>query len=91
MPVDGGSATKVIDSVHGRLFESTQSGMFFASGPLSNELRFLDFASGVVKTVAALGTRGSAKGLAISPDGRWAVYPRSEHTGTNLMQVENFR
>jgi Tol biopolymer transport system component len=91
MPVEGGSATKVMESVLGRIFTPTERGIYFAAGPVSDELRFFDFASGAVRTIAALETRNSAN-AAISPDGRWAVYPRREQTGTtNLILVENFR
>jgi hypothetical protein len=90
MPVEGGPATKVIDSVRGRIFTPTTRGIFFAPGPVSAGLRFLDFASGAINTVDVLDTPESA-GAVISSDGRWALYSRSEHAGTNLILVENFR
>jgi hypothetical protein len=90
MPVEGGSATRVMDSVRGRIFTPTERGIYFAAGPITDELRFLDFASGAVRTVAALEARHSAN-AAISPDARWALYTRREQTGANLILVENFR
>jgi hypothetical protein len=31
------------------------------------------------------------KGIAISPDRRWALLTQIQHTGSDLMLVENFR
>ena len=84
MSLEGGPATKVIDSVRGRVFTPTERGIFFASGQVASELRFLDFASGAVRTIGP----GSP---VISPDGNWALYEHNERTGTNLILVENFR
>ncbi|MGH9627398.1 MAG: winged helix-turn-helix domain-containing protein, partial [Bryobacteraceae bacterium] len=54
MPVDGGSATKVIDSILGRNFTLTERGIFFPAGPQGEELRFFEFATGAVRNIAAL-------------------------------------
>jgi Tol biopolymer transport system component len=91
MPVEGGSVTKVIDSMYGRTFTPTARGIFFAAGPLVDKLRFLDFADGAIRDVAALECTGCAGAAVVSPDERWALYPRREHTGTTLMMVDNFR
>jgi hypothetical protein len=42
------------------------------------------------RTIVALETRNSAN-VAISPDGHWLLYPRREHSGSNLILVENFQ
>jgi len=95
MPVEGGAATKVIDSVPGRIFTPTERGIYFPAGPAATELRFLDFGSGAIRTVAVLGAKDSANArigsAVISPDGRWALYSRGEHVGTTLILAENFR
>jgi Tol biopolymer transport system component/DNA-binding winged helix-turn-helix (wHTH) protein len=90
IPVGGGPATKIMDSMRGRIFTPTQRGVFFPAGPDSTELRYFDFASGVATTVATLDNPGCANAV-ISPDGRFALCARSEHVGTNLILVENFR
>jgi Tol biopolymer transport system component len=89
MPVEGGPASKVLDSVTGRMFTITEHGFFFgALIGTQRELRFFDFATNSVRIVAPLSNWGYAD---VSPDERWAVYPRSEYWGTNIMLVENFR
>ena len=88
MPVSGGSPTKLLDSVSGRLSNVTQKGIYIATGGPKFELRFLDFTTGSTRRIGALGTWAYAD---VSPDGRWAMfYPGSHHWGDNLMLVEGF-
>jgi Tol biopolymer transport system component/DNA-binding winged helix-turn-helix (wHTH) protein len=90
IPVGGGVPVKVLDSANGRRFTPVEDGIYFAAGPRVTELRFLDFGTGQVKTIADLGPRANAN-AAISPDRRWLVFPRTEESNTNLMLTENFR
>ncbi len=90
IPLAGGTPIKITDFARGRVFTPTEHGIYFPAGPEAAELRFLDFPSGAVRIVATLGTPGSAN-AAVAPDGRWALYSRSEHASTNLILVENFR
>jgi hypothetical protein len=60
------------------------------AGPTGTELRFLDFVTGGIRVIADFGRHGNPN-VAISSDGRWALYSRSEQSNTNLILVENFR
>jgi hypothetical protein len=88
MSVGGGPATKVLDSVRGRLFTITQKGIYFAAGIPTAELRYLNFATGAIRRIAPLSGFAHAD---VSTDERWALYPRGGTSSRNLMLVENFR
>jgi Tol biopolymer transport system component len=88
MPAGGGSASKVLDSVSGRLFSVTPRGIYFASGSPVMELRYLSFATGSVRSIAPIDGIAHAD---VSQDERWALYPKVEPTTSNIMLVENFR
>ncbi len=87
MPVMGGAPTKILEGIRGRLFTLSEHGVYFPAGnPV--ELRFLDFASGSIRVVGALGGIPFA---AVSDDERSVLFTRNEFWGTNLMVVDNFR
>ena len=88
MPVGGGSKTKVLDGIRGRLFTVTEHGIYFPAGIPVLELRFFEFASNSIRVIGPLGDWPYAT---VSSDERWALYPRTEFLGTSLMVVENFR
>jgi Tol biopolymer transport system component/DNA-binding winged helix-turn-helix (wHTH) protein len=88
MPAGGGTATKVLDSVWGRLYTITAKGIYFAARDHELELRYLNFAKGSVQRIGLLGTFAHAD---VSPDERWALYPEPGNTGNNLILAENFR
>jgi len=88
MPVSGGEATKVLDSVAGRLYTVTQKGIYFAAGAPMPQLHYLDFRTGSVRTLANLSLFAQAD---VSPDEHWAEFPQPGNSGANLMLVENLR
>jgi Tol biopolymer transport system component/DNA-binding winged helix-turn-helix (wHTH) protein len=88
MPVGGGEATKILGSVAGRLYTVTQNGIYFAAGRPVPELRYVDFRTGSVQTIAPLSLFAQAD---VSTDERWAQYPQVGTSDTNLMLVENLR
>jgi hypothetical protein len=88
MPVSGGEATKVLDSVAGRLYTVTQKGIYFAAGAPMPELRYLDFRTGSARTLANLSFFAQAD---VSSDEHWAEFPQPGNSGANLMLVENLR
>lgn len=88
MPVGGGPQSKVLEGIRGRLFTVTEHGIYFPAGKPTSELRFFDFASNSIRVIGPLGDWPYAT---VSSDERWALYPRNEFLGTNLMVVEDFR
>jgi Tol biopolymer transport system component/DNA-binding winged helix-turn-helix (wHTH) protein len=84
--VGGGEATKILGSVAGRLYTVTQNGIYFAAGRPVPELRYLDFRTGSVRTIAPLSLFAQAD---VSTDERWVQYPQVGTSDTNLMLVEN--
>lgn len=88
MPVGGGEATRILESVTGRLYTVTQKGIYFAASAPVLELRYLDFKTGSVNTIAPLAVIAQAD---VSPDERWAEYPRVGRSSTNLMLAETLR
>ena len=51
------------------------------------------FATGEITQVATIEARiaGSAPVLSATRDGRWLLWTQNDHTGSDLMLVENFR
>jgi Tol biopolymer transport system component/DNA-binding winged helix-turn-helix (wHTH) protein len=88
MPVAGGPAAKVLDSVSGRIFTVEPNGIFYAAADRGMQLHFLDFETGAIRGIAPLSLFAHAD---VSPDQRWVVYPDPGKPETNLLVVENFR
>jgi hypothetical protein len=61
-----------------------KDGIFFIASPDNSAIQFLDFLSGKVRTLATL-KAVPAYGMAVSPDGRWALVPEYEEHGMDLM------
>ncbi len=93
-PVEGGESRQVLESLAGdHAYEVTDDGIYFIPGSDPTKgysLRFLELATGKIKTVAELG-KLTCVNLAISPDRRWALYTEVDQSGSDLMLVENFR
>ena len=98
MPVGGGEESLAIPSIAFRNFEVVNDGIYFieyagAPGPLSptpgkSSIRFLDFATGKVRTVFPIASWEF--GFSVSPDGRSFLWVQNEWD-RDLMLVENFR
>jgi Tol biopolymer transport system component len=90
MPVGGGEEALVIPSVAGRNFAVLNTGVYFIEAMGEQAvIRFLLFATGEVKTVAAIPSWGL--GISISPDERSLIYSRLDERPNGLMMVEDFR
>jgi Tol biopolymer transport system component len=88
MQTDGSHQTKVVRSVIGRFLMVFPNGIYFASGVPKAELRYFDFASGVVRLVAPL---PGLPDVDVSPDERWVLYPQPKLSDANLMVAEKIR
>jgi Tol biopolymer transport system component len=98
VPVDGGEETKIIDSIFYRNFSVSPQGIYFTHEPNLEEsgwaysIRFLEFASGKVRTIASLPVGvWPFYGLTVSPDGTSILYSQIDSLSSDLMMVENFR
>jgi hypothetical protein len=55
-------------------------------------IELFDPATGDTREIASLGEWPSLSfGLSVSPDGRWILYTRNDHPGSDIMLVEGFR
>lgn len=88
MQLNGTHATKVLSSVTGRFLNVFPKGIYFASGSLQADLRYLEFATGRVRVIAPL---HGLPDIDVSSDEHWVLYPQPAMSDTNLMVVENFR
>jgi Tol biopolymer transport system component/predicted Ser/Thr protein kinase len=92
MTVNGGEEVQVVPSVGSWEFLCVRStGVYFvpeADG--AKTIRFLDAASGKVRTLANLDKPLQA-GLAVSPDGQFVVWSQRDRETINLMLVDGFR
>jgi len=92
-PADGGPEVEVLPSVWARNFFVVARGIYFITPPTPDRryfLRFLDLASGKVKTIAPAQPEPYI-GLTVSPDERTLLYTVSEMASSDLVLVENFR
>ncbi|MFN7928847.1 MAG: DUF5050 domain-containing protein [Blastocatellia bacterium] len=97
VPVAGGTEQPVYDfrqRNYSRLWMIVSDGIYFAvtDSPNNFSIKLFDFASSSVKDVAniALALRSGVSGLAISPDGKWLLFPVVTQRGSDLMVIENF-
>jgi Tol biopolymer transport system component len=92
MPVDGGDEILVLPSVAGHALSFVNEGIYFipeAGTDGKSYIRFLNFATGKVKTVAPVSQPD--EGLSVSPDGRFLLFTQFDDSGSDLMLVKNFR
>jgi hypothetical protein len=96
VPAGGGEEVRVLDSVRLGHWTVTEKGIYFIDFDVANDLpRPVKFFSFQNRQTTQIGTVEkevplSFGGLAVSPDGRWLLYP-SESTEADLMLVDNFR
>ncbi|MGH9631602.1 MAG: DPP IV N-terminal domain-containing protein [Bryobacteraceae bacterium] len=93
-PITGGQEALVIDSLaNPSTYAVTEDGIYFIghdrSGP-GMSIQFVDPKTGRYARLASI-EQAPALGLAISPDGWWALYNTMDERKSDLMLVEDFR
>ena len=91
--VSGGEATEIVSQVWGRNWAVTTTGVWYMTRPVngSNDLRYLDLATGATRTVFRT-EKPVLAGLAVSPDQRRILFSQGkEIPESDIMLVENFR
>ena len=99
VPTTGGEETLLSDliSPNWSTWAVRPEGIYFVGDGKDSGLvlRVYDFTTSKVSQVARLGKGAQilvgGAGLSISPDGRWVLYSRIDHSSSNIMLVENFR
>lgn len=92
VPASGGQEAEVLALKRTAEFRLGTHGAYFIETDVPVSLKYLDFATGAVKTLGTLpGLANVSTGLAVSPDEHWLVYAKSEVGGSQLMLVEKFR
>jgi Tol biopolymer transport system component/DNA-binding winged helix-turn-helix (wHTH) protein len=94
VPSEGGAETLVFDKRvlfwNWALWRDQLVYIEVQPGP-GRRIEVLDLASGRTALVRALETdSGLEAGLAVSPDGRWLLYPQFDQFGSDIMLVDNF-
>ena len=95
MPIGGGAERQVLESVAKRAFAVVEDGIYYVLGLGTGSdgaisLQFLDSATEKSRTLARIDGHLGV-GLAVSPDRKRFIIPRSVQWGSDLMLVENFR
>ncbi len=97
MPTTGGQeefATEHHQAGLWRYWRVTEHGIYFATASAAGSLlEFYHFATKQITEVTRLerGAERYVPGLAVAPDGRSLLYCRMDHSGSDVMMVENFR
>jgi Tol biopolymer transport system component len=96
MPVAGAEPVPVLRSVRAYAWwQVAPDGIYFIDGSTAlAPFRFLDFATGQVKTITALDIGYSGGPLTtfdLSPDGQWLLFKRVDQIDSDIMLVGNFR
>jgi Tol biopolymer transport system component/DNA-binding winged helix-turn-helix (wHTH) protein len=97
-PIEGGEESLILDQLRTGYFHAwavVDRGIYFinpAPKPPAT-IEFFSFATRRITRIASLEKESFKWGstLAISPDGRWVLYTQSDHSGSDIMLVENFR
>jgi dipeptidyl aminopeptidase/acylaminoacyl peptidase len=92
LPAAGGQPILVSKGAFHGDFAVVEDGVYYTTGDWTGKaaVLFYDFATAKTKVVAQM-ENPAFKGIAISPDRRWALLTQIQHTGSDLMLVENFR
>ena len=89
VPVRGGNEFKLPVSIYKDNFALAKHGMYFIDENDAH-LKLFDFKTHAIKSIAPVpGPIGDE--MSISPDEQWMIYERTNHAGSELMLVENFR
>jgi hypothetical protein len=92
-PIEAGPERQVLEILGRDDFALASGGVYYIAveGPkLSQVLKFHDFATGKSSTISPI-TKGTASGLAVSPDGRSVLYTQADRETSDPVLVENFR
>ena len=93
MPIDGGTAVKLVDHVFRYNFSVVDGGVYYIvpeDNARSGSLRFFDLATGTNHQILHI-DKPLDLGLAVSPDGRYLLFAQMDYAGQDLMIVENFK
>src|SRR5579864_51589 len=92
--VDGNQEVQVLDSVNGEgEWTVGKDGIYFFRTHDKmghSDICFYEFATGQIRKLLTI-QRPVDNHIAVSPDGQTIIYPQSDHSGSVLMLVENFR
>jgi sugar lactone lactonase YvrE len=96
--VEGGEETLVLDQPKAGYWDYwavVDGGIYFVNAAVVSRptIEFYSFATRRVRQIAAMEKEAYkwSPGFAISPDGRWILYASMDHSGSDIMLVENFR
>ena len=98
-PLAGGPERRIVDSLDCcGMFWPVEDGIYHTGilpkgGPRARELRFLEFATGRIRSLQRIEAAGVQK-LSVSPDRKTFLYSGGapvESATTDLMLIENFR
>jgi len=97
VPVDGGEEVQVLASFHSENngdWAVVEDGLYFINPEPKDgiAMEFFDFATRKVRQVGKLGKVSiNTNCIAVSPDRRQILYVQIDHSGGDIMLVENFR
>jgi hypothetical protein len=92
MPVEGGESTRILKNIS-VMWRVCGNGICFLDEKENPaRLKRLDLRSGRTTGFGSvdLVKEGSSGTFAVSPDGRWVIYPRVDAFTTDIMLVEDF-
>ena len=97
VPVNGGDEEQVLERGHSGVgrWHITEKGIYllYDEGRAgANGIKFFNFATKKVETVASLAEDTDSHGLqfTVSPDERWVAYDRIDNMHSDIMLVEGF-
>jgi Tol biopolymer transport system component len=93
VPVSGGEEIEVskVTYAQGGTFALVKNGAFFIDSRQTTVLKFFDFRTHSVRIATKELPGPMGDGLAVSPDGQWLLYGKSDAAGSQLMLIDNFQ
>ncbi|MEK7409046.1 MAG: hypothetical protein AAB225_28620 [Acidobacteriota bacterium] len=96
VPIEGGEETRVLDRGAQGAWALGEQGIFLFNDavPAKPVIEFFSFSTLRPVQIATLAEEARPQGptsLAVSPGDRWILYVQSDHAGSDIMLVENFR
>jgi hypothetical protein len=93
MSTRGGGEVRVLESIAENRFALGDRGVYFLnsrSSDPSQSLKFLNFTTHAIKTIATVRGPIADDEISVSPDERWMLYGKMGGEGSELMLIENF-